>query len=150
MSTNRATRLQGIKDRWFHERLVTPLPSLGVNMADPTTCAEFVVSPRMAFTEDQADFEHFGVQNPKRIMELLSTQFQTIPDGMVDPKVIKDAATVLSVFNSDSEALAARFAPASAHRDEMLPESPGPASLQGSPRDTRPCRRRRLAQLRRL
>ncbi len=123
MPMNREARLQAIKDRWFHEPLGTRFPFLGVDMADPTSCAEFVVSPRMTFAEDQADVEHFGVQNPKRVMSLLSKQFQTVPDGVVDPKIVKDAAMVLSVFKSDSDALAARFAPDSPHWDEMLGDS---------------------------
>lgn len=123
MQTNRVARLQAIKDRWFHEPLTTLFPSLGVEMANPATCAEFVVCPRITFAEDHADAEHFGVQNPKHVMSLLSKQFQTVPDGTVDPKIVKDAATVLNVFKSDSEALAACFAPDSLHRDEMLGDS---------------------------
>ena len=56
-------------------------------------------------------------------MSLLSNQFQTVPDGMVDPKIVKDATMVFSVFKSDSDTLAARFAPDSPHRDQMLGDS---------------------------
>ena len=123
MPMNRKTRLQAIKDRRFREPLAARFPSLGVEMADPTTCPQFVVSPRMTFAEDQAERRTFRHPSPNRVMSLLSNQFQTVPDGMVDPKIVKDAAMVFSVFKSDSDTLAARFAPDSPHRDEISGDS---------------------------
>jgi hypothetical protein len=117
---NRRERVQAIKNRWFQEPLSVSFPFLGIATDDPATCADFVVSSRISFTGDTTDKEHFGVEDARDTLVALSIQFQTASNDQVNPKVLKDAAAVLSVFKSDSDALAARFASDSGHRDDML------------------------------
>lgn len=120
LAENRATRLQTIKDRWFTEPLAISFPSLGVDMTNPRTCAEFVTSPRIITGDDAANLEHFGVADPKAVLASLSAQFEAITSGQADPKILKDTAVVLDVFKADSYDLAAHFAPDTNHRDDTL------------------------------
>lgn len=113
METARTQRLQALKDRWHNESLAVQFPSLGVELANPTTCAEFVVSPRVMTAEPDVNIAHFCVTDPKAVLAVVSVQF----GGQVDPKALKDAAQILAVFKEDSDKLAEHF---DAKADETL------------------------------
>lgn len=106
METTRTQRLQALNDRWHNELLAVQFPSLGVELAHPTTCAEFVVSSRVMTAEPGVNIDHFGVTDPKAALAAVSAQF----GGQVDPKALKDAAHILAVLKEDSDKLAEHFA----------------------------------------
>lgn len=118
--TTRTARLQLIKDRWLTEPLSVEFPPLGVEMSNPTTCAEFVASERLTTVDRAANLEHFGVEDPKAVMAALGRQIETVATGQVNPKALKDAAVLLDVFKEDSEKLAEAFAPNAARPDNTL------------------------------
>jgi hypothetical protein len=120
MEPTRTQKLQAIKARWQSEKLDVQFPSLGVEMQNPTTRAEFVLSPRFMTAEEAVNTEHFGVADPKTALATLNTQFETAPTGQVDTKALKDAAVILDVFKRDSDRLAAHFAAGSPKADETL------------------------------
>jgi hypothetical protein len=107
-------RLQALKDRWHTESLAVHFPSLGIELANPTTCAEFIASPRIMAAEPEVNAEDFRVADPKAVLAALQFGCQ------VDPKALKDAAHILAVFKEDSDKLAEHFA---SKADETLRES---------------------------
>jgi hypothetical protein len=119
----RNAKLRAISERWFNEPLAVQFPSLGVDMNNPSTCAEFAASPRIIGAEEATNLEHFGAGDPKAVLIALSAQFEAAIGGRVDPKILKDAAAVLDVFKADSEKLASHFAPNTAQRDDTLHDS---------------------------
>lgn len=106
MEATRVQRLQALKDRWHNELLAVQFPSLGVELPNPTTCAEYVASPRIMTGDPDVNIEHFGVADPQGVLAAVSAQFGT----QVDPKILKDAALILKAFKDDSDNLAAHFA----------------------------------------
>lgn len=118
MESSRTQRLQALKDRWLTESVGVQFPSLGVEISEPTTPSQFVASHRILAAEEATNLEHFGIADPKAVLASLTAQFEAAPQ--VDPKVLKDAATVLEVFKADSERLVAHFAPDTKHHDATL------------------------------
>lgn len=117
---SRKAKLRTLSYRWFNEPLVVQFPPLGVDMENPSTCAEFVASPRIIMAEDAANLEHFGTADPKAVLTALDTQFESAISGQVAPQILIEAAIVLSIFKADSENLASHFAPVTAQRDDTI------------------------------
>ena len=114
----RTERLQKLRDQWQAEHLGVQFPSLGVELPDPVTPAEYVASQRLVVSDENTNNNHFGLADPKGILQALSGQFASAPQ--VDTKILKDAAVVLEVFKADSDKLAADYAPGSTTPDELL------------------------------
>jgi hypothetical protein len=131
----RTARLQAIRDRWFTEPLKTQFPPLADEALGPppATCNELVQHVRLtsafsslaeshdtagvsrdeAVAHDRAvNFQHFGVEEPKAVMQELSRQFDRGPAGQVDPETIKKGFVVLDTIRADSAELAAPTPPA--------------------------------------
>lgn len=118
--TTRKERLQLLGNRWLTEPLLVEFPSFGIEMPNPTTCAEYVVSDRIVTADKSTNIKHFGVEDPKAVLAALGTQIESAITGQVDPKILKDAAVVLDVFKADSEKLAESFGSKSVRRDDLL------------------------------
>lgn len=123
----KAARLQAIRDNWFLERLQVPVPKLTADIATPATCDEFVRSPHLqagfsslhlapesaglsaeeALAQDEElNTDRFGVPDPARSLHELSDQFRRMPDGQVEPDVLKKGAVVLDALKDTSLELA--------------------------------------------
>ena len=126
----RTARLQVIRDRWFTEPLKTQFPPLADEALGPppATCSELVQHVRLtsAFSSLAASHEtaglssdeavahdrtinaqHFGVEDPKVVMQELSRQFDRALTGQVDPDTIKKGFVVLDTIRADSAELGA-------------------------------------------
>jgi hypothetical protein len=115
---SREERLQAIKDRWSNEPLGVTFPSLGVNMSDPKTCAEFLTSDRFVTSDQAANIAHFGVPDPKVLFAVLQSHFDS--GTQIQPKIVKEAARVLQVFHQDAVTAAAQYAAGAPKPDPVL------------------------------
>lgn len=120
LETPLSPKLRALKDRWFNEPLGIQFPSLGVEITNPTTCAEYVGSQRVLTADEPANLNHFGSADPRAVLAGLAGLFDAAIAGQVDPKLLKSCACVLDVMHTDSAALAQHYGPNSKNRDDTL------------------------------